>query len=957
MPRAVFLGIGAIAAALVGPEVAPLVLPVILAAAAVSTAVAIYLRRPPIAAAAIGFALVLARVGVGALLAGPVPATWDLPRDDRRWRGDVVSLAAPSDGRQRGILDLRPVGDDSVQSQPATGRAGKSGGSVVRAYARLPRNPPLAAGDRVLVRAVLRPAPAGPGFGEYLARNRITATADVVELDLDDGRERLDGSVLEGLRRDAADLLAATLPEPQAGLAAGILIGLRDRVDRDLADAFTTSGLSHILAISGWNIAIVGAVVATLLRGVRRPHRSLAVVLAVCAYTLAAGASASVVRAALMAATVLLARESGRRGAGPAALGLAACAMLLVEPATVTEPGFQLSIAATAGLLAWAAPLTERLAERLPARTPRWLVDSLGISLAAQASTLPLVLLSFGRLSLVAPVANLVAAPLVAPGMLAGLLALVAGLGVELGAPALVGAVAGTAGWAVLGAVIAVARVSAVLPFASLELPAPWNSVAAALSVALLLACGTRPGRGALRIVAASLPALRRPRPAPRSRARSSVAGGVPVAALLAAALAVTATMLALPVLIAGTAEKRLSMTVLDVGQGDAILLEGPRGGRLLVDGGPDPDRLLKLLDERLPPWDRRIDLVVLTHPHEDHVSGLALLLGRYQVGGVAEPGMAGPGPGYRAFVSQLSRDERRPRRLAAGDRLRFDGADILVRWPRRGGVPREPPDEGKGINNVSIVLDVRYGDRRLLLTGDAEQEVDPQLIAAGLAASPGARLDVLKVAHHGSGTATTETLLAALRPRVAIVSAGRDNPYGHPSGRTLARIAAAGARALRTDRDGSVTVSTNGRDLVVSSTGPRSDTRRRRSGPSREEAAGRGAQPPVLLGGSVGRAGRWTCGLRPAAATVPRIDPWPSPRGARPPGFFSISLRRAGFSPTFPPSPRSPHSSRSGSRAAGSPSTAGSWRRRLSFTTSTSSSPTTTRSLISHMARPGLVG
>lgn len=244
-------------------------------------------------------------------------------------------------------------------------------------------------------------------------------------------------------------------------------------------------------------------------------------------------------------------------------------------------------------------------------------------------------------------------------------------------------------------------------------------------------------------------------------------------------------------------------VTVLDVGQGDAILVEGSEGGRLLVDGGPDPDRLLVALDRRIPPWDRRIDIVVLSHPHEDHVAGLALLLDRYRVGLVLEPGMRGPGPGYAAWLDRVGRPGHAVRAaVAAGDRLAVDEIDIQVLWPVRGQVPAEPPDSGTGINNVSIVMLGTIGARRFLLAGDVEEEIDPSLLAAHLPP-----IDLLKVAHHGSRTATTDAFVAAIRPRVAVASAGIGNPYGHPARATLDRLARAGARVYRTDRDGSVTV------------------------------------------------------------------------------------------------------------------------------------------------------
>jgi competence protein ComEC len=260
-------------------------------------------------------------------------------------------------------------------------------------------------------------------------------------------------------------------------------------------------------------------------------------------------------------------------------------------------------------------------------------------------------------------------------------------------------------------------------------------------------------------------------------------------------------------------------ITVLDVGQGDAILVEGGRGGRMLIDGGPDPGRLLVELDRRLPPWDRRLDVVVLTHPHEDHVAGLALLLERFRVGRTYETGMRGPGPGYGAFARALAGSAAPPDgTLSTGSRIALDDIRFQVLWPDPGRVPREPPDGGRSINDVSIVLLGEVAGRRFLLTGDVEDDVDPILTQRGLPP-----IDILKVAHHGSATASTTMFLAAVRPRLAIVSAGADNPYGHPARSTIERLAGTGARVLRTDADGSVAV-TIGPDgtIAVASAGAR---------------------------------------------------------------------------------------------------------------------------------------
>jgi beta-lactamase superfamily II metal-dependent hydrolase len=311
-------------------------------------------------------------------------------------------------------------------------------------------------------------------------------------------------------------------------------------------------------------------------------------------------------------------------------------------------------------------------------------------------------------------------------------------------------------------------------------------------------------------------------------------------------------------VVIDGT-DRATRLTILDVGQGDAALLETSGGGRLLVDGGPDPDRLLVELDARIPPWDRRIDIVVLTHPHEDHAAGLARVLDRYRVGRVLEPGMRGPGPGWLAWDERLRAAGLPRATVATGGRFRIDEVALTVLWPDAGTVPELPPDSGRALNDVSIVLLGEAHGHRFLLTGDIEDDVDPRLLERGLP-----RVDILKVAHHGSATATTGPFVAALRPRVAVVSSGARNRYGHPAPGTLARLEEAGARVFRTDRHGSVELDLAPGSIGVRATGARTAASMR-PGPLLADAAGWTSDALAAIG-PWDRASAWanafTCGI-----------------------------------------------------------------------------------------------
>jgi len=791
--RTNWLAVGAVAGALAATSFAtPAALLLGIAAAVLMGSILLLgTRRRGLAIGGVAAAVILGRAAIGALAPQPPPtpgpidsaAGWD-------HSAVVLSVNAPSNGQQRATLELRPPDRRD------------------RVWASLPRYPQIAPGDVVRFGGELEPAPQEEGFGEFLKRSGITFTTRARQLE----RLGLDGSPmaeLEQLRRGAASAISEALPEPEAGLASAMSIGLRDLVSRDVATDFRISGLSHVVAISGWHIAMLGVVVSGLLSGIGRRPRSLVVLAAICAYAVFAGASPSVLRAAVMASVVLLARESGRRGSAAIGLSLTVAGMLVIDPATITDVGFQLSVAATAGLLVWGTRAREWLAPRLPKRTPGWLLESLAVSSAAQLATLPLVLFHFGTLSVVSPLANLLIAPLVAPSMLLTALALACGVLIGLGLPALLFAPVALAGGLVIGATIAIAHFCAALPFASVVIAEPVNLIAAGLATAAIgLTLRRRrgpPGTQAADDSPKAEPAEPAAPPAGRPRTLIAILASVGLAVVLTAANG-------------ARPDGRLHVVVLDIGQGDAILLRGPNGGRALVDGGPDPDRLISLLDQRIPAWDRRLDLVVLTHPHEDHVAGLAAVLARYEVGDVFEPGMVGTGPGYAAFRQQMAMLGRHSRTLAVGDSIVFDGIRIDVVWPLPGSVPTLAPNSGREVNDFSIVLDLHYGSRRILLTGDAEDDVDPQLLQRGL--TDRGRVDLLKVAHHGSATASSQAFLDAIKPKVAVISVGADNDYGHPAPSTLQRLRGVGATVYRTDLDGTVDVSTNGEDLVVATSG-----------------------------------------------------------------------------------------------------------------------------------------
>lgn len=823
MPASGWLAIGAIVGALIVRDTpaAGIIAIAFLAGGGVAASLAVARWRPmgrgstgTVAGGAAAAARWLGLIAVGVLLvAGRSvavpravgPAIPDqLPAGDGPWIAIVATIGAPRAGQQPAVVEL--------EAPPG-----------IRVAGTLPGFPIVVPGDRVTLRGSLRAPPVDDPYGDYLIRIGVQATirASVVAVLPEDGNV---ARSVEGLRRGADRALQRAIPEPEAGLASGILIGLRDRVDRDLSGAFTTVGATHVVAISGWNIAIVATSLAAIAGRMARRRRIALTALAIIVYVAFVGPSPSVVRAAAMAGVVMGARELGRPSRAAAAIGWAGAGLLILDPGLIDDVGFQLSALATVGLIAWATPFTERLAGKSPGRPRAWLAESLGVSLAAQLATLPIVVLTFGRLSLVSPVVNLGVVPLVAPAMGAGVVAMAGGLLAMAGLPAAIATVVGLPAWLLFSLMVGVVRTGARLPFASIALTEPWNAVVAVMAAGTIVGATVLTRRGAQQAnpsrgqSGAAVPP-QRPRNAGSAhggRAKAPSWWQTRSARLTSGALA--AAVVALAIVVVHRPDGIPRIVVLDVGQGDAILVEGGQGARLLIDGGPDPGRLLVALDEHLPPWDRRVDVVILSHPHEDHAAGLATLLDRYAVGQVFEPGMFGPGPGYAALNAELINLGIRRGVLSTGDHLRIDEFSFRVMWPDPGSVPERPSDGGTGINNVSVVLMGEVDGHRVLLAGDIEEQIDPRLLARGLPT-----VDVLKVAHHGSRTATTDAFLTAVRPSIAVISAGRGNPYGHPAPATVARLRANGAEVLRTDQNGTVTVDVGVGHIRVQTTGARS--------------------------------------------------------------------------------------------------------------------------------------
>jgi competence protein ComEC len=599
------------------------------------------------------------------------------------------------------------------------------------------------------------------------------------------GMQLAAGDLRAGLR-DAAH---AVLGEEPAALLPGLVVGDTSAIGADLDDDFRTSGLTHLLAVSGSNVAFVLGAVLLLARLARLGPRTAAVmaVLALVGFVILARPSPSVLRAGAMGAVAILALALGRTRSVLPALAVTVIVLLLVDPALALDAGFALSVLATAALVLLAPVIVTALRRR---RVPPGVAEALAVPLAAHVVTAPVVAGLSGQVSLVAVLANLLAAPVVAPATVLGVLAAVLAPWWTAGAHATVWLAGPEVSWLVW-----VARRCAAVPGATLTWP---GGVAGGLLLAGLVLLG--------------LLALR------WRRVR-----------LLALAVVVGLLLVLVPtrVVPVGWPPADWAFVMCDVGQGDALVLAtGEPGRAVLLDAGPDGSAVDGCL-ARL--GVRSLALVVLSHLHADHVNGLAGALrgrsaGAVALGPVHEPvGTLGEVTGWaRAAGAPIVGLDR-------GVTLRWPGLELDVLGPVHPS-PHVDAGDGTEVNDTSLVLRATTPLGRILLPGDAEAESQESLLTAGV--DLGA--DVLKVPHHGSRSSLPAFVTAA-HARLALVSVGQGNSYGHPNPAMMGLLAGTGALVRRTDQSGDLALvpaaggsRAGGGIAVVARGDPRPDPKRR---------------------------------------------------------------------------------------------------------------------------------
>ncbi len=662
-----------------------------------------------------------------------------------------------------------------------------SGGVLVRLRFRDPESraalSQLALGERVQLTGHLRPLDGARNPGSfdgraYYGRRDLThafspaSTGGVERL----GPARLTGwlwmmkHVVVPARAAVRRAIRRAMPADEArACLVGLLLGDRSEMDPEIVQNFARSGTIHVLAVSGLHVALLAAVVFVPLVRLRARPRVVATLVVLWSYGALTGFAPSIARAVIMATIVLIGRLLERPPTGLNTLAASAVVLLLIDARQPFDLGFQLSFCAVAGLLIL-APEIARWTARWPGRRwAGWLYDALGLSVAAQLATLPVVVATFGRVPLAASLANLVVVPLAGVATVSGVLMVLTGWWTGLSA------LFGASAWAALEAMFGLVAGANRLPLAATEWTGPDAALGAVVLVAMLVV----------------LTQLDRPRRALRAL---TVAAGLAALALVR------------PLLV-GESARPLRVTFIDVGQGDAALVELPDGRALLVDAGPwtptfDAGEALVRPYLRVRGADH-LTAVVLSHPHLDHIGGLQAILRATAVERVLDSGQTPPTEAVAGYV-QLAGGRRHT--LVRGDTVAL-GND--VRLYVLGPEPGQPPLPDSRQNNVSVAVKLVYGATSVLFLGDAESGEEAELVARY---GDFLRADVVKMAHHGSRTSSTAELIAATGASDAVASVGRLNRYGHPNAEVIARWRRAGTRVHLTETAGAIVFESDGR-------------------------------------------------------------------------------------------------------------------------------------------------
>jgi len=686
-----------------------------------------------------------------------------------------------------------------------------SGTSLIR----VPRYPTYHYGDVLKVSGELETPPQFEDFDykSYLARQGIYSVIYYPNVEvLAHGQGLKPLQWIYSLREQLSASLARALPEPQGSLAQAILLGLRGNIPDSLYAAFSRTGTAHLLAISGLHISIIIAMLLSFGILVFGRQRSIYIWLTlalVWLYAMLAGMHPPIIRATIMGSLFLIAEYLGRQRSAIIALAFAAAVMVGIQPHILWSVSFQLSFLAMAGLIllyphfrAWGRKGVASLfgARERIAAAGGLITDGFAITLAAIVAVGPLIAYNFGIVSLVALPATFFSLPALPFIIVTAALVAFVGLLVSLAAQIL-----GWLAWLFLSYLIFVVQGFDALPHSSLEVTtiSTWHVWGYYVILAGVIASLNHRKQLAdfFSRLTSGIKKLTEGIPKPRHGFSMKWL----ILPFLVVAILVWSVALSMP-------DDKLHVNFLDVGQGDAILIQTPNGQDILIDGGPDPQIINLELSKKLSFWDRTIDLIVCTQPHADHVTGLVDVLQRYKVRQVLEAEVSYNSSIYQEWCNVVEDKGIEYGIARAGQEIDL-GSGIKLEVLN----PPEILFDGTSddVDNNGLVLRLSWGLVSFLFTADIREEAEFELIGQ----RANLKSTVLKVAHHGSETSTTSQFLAAVDPEVAVISVGADNPFGHPSPEVVERLIdrLGEDNIYRTDEDGTVEFITDGERLWVS--------------------------------------------------------------------------------------------------------------------------------------------
>lgn len=648
-------------------------------------------------------------------------------------------------------------------------------------------------GMRIVLAGELARPPDARNPGEFSPRRYYEANGislalfvrgcrNVVVLDSSGGSWLMRQIVIPARRRVLADIDRAVGGEP-GELLKGLLIGDRSGIPITTRQAFVNAGVAHVLAVSGSNVAVVATVLVLLLGFFPLPEwlRCSAVAAGVVLYMMLTGNQPPVVRATIMALVVLLGKILQRKPNAYNALGISALIILALDSRQLYDVGFQLSFGAVLSIV-YLYPRMNALISRLDShsgvrRGLLWLLRLCSVSLAATLGTLPLTALVFGRVSIIGILANIVVIPATSLSVVIGFVSSFFMLLSEW-----VGSVYATVNSGVLRCTLAITEFSGGLPFAYVDTLRfrPIDAVPFYALLFLFVYIG-----------------------------RPVIARRLLVLVLIGLNLAILWPGAKYPVKTRGI----LRVSVLDVGEGDAMLVEFPRGETMLVDAGPRTgasdagERVVVPFLRRF--GISRIDLLVLTHPHSDHLGGIPSVLNSLEVRRVVDSGQAEGSSLYAEYLHAVQSSGARHLKVGKGDILEVSSeARVFVLSPDSSLLVRDSSGQNGNLNNTSIALRVVYGQTSILLAGDAERAAEEAMVQAygGFLES-----SMLKAGHHGSSTSSGGQFVTTVRPSVVAISVGKHNKFRHPSSSVIRRLESMGVQLMRTDDDGAIMLESDG--------------------------------------------------------------------------------------------------------------------------------------------------